>query len=358
MKILVIQQKMIGDVLVSTMLCERLKKYVPESEIHYLINSNTEAVVKNNPHIDRIVFFKDEYRNSKWFFYKFLKGVTRENYDVVIDVYGKIESILISLFSRAKLKISYQKWYSKSFYTHTFKYLTTGNTNLGLAIENRLRLLTPLIDKIDEKINPPKIYLTDDEILYARSFLENNGVDFSKPIIMMNILGSSENKTYPLSYMSEIVDSVAEKGEFTVLFNYMPSQLKKAKELYGLCSSKSNTGIKFEIFTPSLRSFLGVLYHCKALIGNEGGAINMAKALNVPTFSIFSPWIRKAGWETFKNSDSNISVHLNDYEPLLIEGKSRKQLKKDTHKLYAKFKPSLFNEKIAHFLGTKILANK
>ena len=349
---------MIGDVLVSTMLCERLKKYVPESEIHYLINTNTEAVVTNNPHIDRIIFFTDEYRNSKWSFYKFLKGITRENYDVVIDVYGKLESTLISLFSKAKFKISYEKWYSKPIYTHTFKYITTGNTDLGLAIENRLRLLKPLIDETEEKINPPKIYLTDDEILNARSFLENSGVDFSKPIIMMNILGSSMNKTYPISYMSEVVDSVAQMGEFTILFNYMPSQIKKAKELYGLCSPKSKTLIKFDVFTSSLRSFLGVLYHCNALLGNEGGAINMAKALNVPTFSIFSPWIRKAGWETFKNNDSNISVHLNDYEPLLIQGKSRKQLKKDTRNLYTNIKPSFFNEKLAHFLDTKIFTDK
>lgn len=349
---------MIGDVLVSTMLCEQLKKNIPKAEVHYLINTNTEAVVTNNPHIDHIVFFTNEYRNSKRSFYKFLKGLKKENYDVVMDAYCKLESMLISLFSGAKVKISYDKWYSRAIYTHTLRYKTTGNTDLGLAIENRLRLLEPLIDKANEKVNPPKVYLTDDEILNARCFLENNGVDFSKPIIMMNILGSSINKTFPISYMSEVVDLVAEKGEFTVLFNYMPSQIKAAKELYDLCSPKSKAKIKFDVFAPSLRNFLGVLYHCNALIGNEGGAINMAKALNVPTFSIFSPWIRQAGWETFKNNDSNFSVHLNDYEPVLIQGKSRKQLKKDAQNLYAKFKPSYFNEKIGHFLDTKIRTNK
>ena len=358
MKILVIQQKMIGDVLVSTMLCEQLKKSIPNAEVHYLINTNTEAVVTNNPHIDRIVFFTSENRNSKLSFYKFLKGITKENYDVVIDVYGKLESTLISLFSRAKIKISYDKWYSRFIYTHRFRYKTTGDTDLGLAIENRLRLLKPLIEEMGEEINPPKIYLTDDEILNARSFLENNGVDFSKPIIMMNILGSSVQKTYPIPYMSEVVDLVAQKGEFTVLFNYMPSQIERAKELYDLCSPKSRTLIKFYVFAPSLRGFLGILYHCNGLIGNEGGAINMAKALEVPTFSIFSPWIRQAGWETFKNIDSNISVHLNDYEPLLIRGKTRKQLKKNAQNLYAKFKPSFFTEKIDDFLEAKILANK
>ena len=51
--------------------------------------------------------------------------------------------------------------------------------------------------------------------------------------------------------------------------------------------------IYFDVFGETLRDFLAITYHCDALIGNEGGAINMAKALNVPTFTIFSPWIKK-----------------------------------------------------------------
>lgn len=349
---------MIGDVLVSTMLCEQLKKNIPDTEIHYLINTNTEAVVTNNPHIDRIIFFTKEYRSSKLLFYKFLKVISNENYDVVIDAYAKLESLLISLFSSAKIRISYDKWYSRSIYTHTFKYITSGNTDLGLAVESRLRLLKPLIHESTKKINPPKIYLTDDEILNARSFIENNEVDFTKPIIMMNILGSSSQKTYPISQMAEIIDLIALREDLTIIFNYMPSQFDKAQELYNLCSSKSKAKIKFDLIAPSLRDFLSVLYHCHALIGNEGGAINMAKALNIPTFSIFSPWITQAGWETFKNYGINESVHLNNYKPILINGKSRKQLKKDAHILYAKFKPSFFNEKLANFLDTKILTNK
>ena len=355
MKILIVQQKMIGDVLLSTMLCEHIKKNIPNTNVHYLINSNTEAVVTNNPYIDRIIFFTDEYRNSKWSFYSFLKGITKENYDVVIDAYCKLESILVSLFSNANVKISMDKWYARHIYTKTFKYITAEYSNVGLAVENRLKLLKPLIGDLKEVASHPKVHLTDNEILNARLFLEKNAVDFYNPILMMNILGSSAQKTYPLLYMAEIIDYVACQENFTILFNYMPSQLKEAKELYSLCSSASKAKIKFDAYTPSLRSFLGVLYHCNALIGNEGGAINMAKALNVPTFSIFSPWVEKATWETFKYTKRNAAVHLNDYEPLLIKGKSSKELKNDTQKLYNQFKPLFFKEKVSHFLDSQIL---
>ena len=100
MKVLVIQQKMIGDVLTSTILCENIKNNLPKSEVHYLINTHTKAVVENNPYIDKIVLFTPNFRKNKLAFYNFLKGIKKENYDVVIDVYGKIESNLICFFSK------------------------------------------------------------------------------------------------------------------------------------------------------------------------------------------------------------------------------------------------------------------
>ena len=57
MKILVIQQKMIGDVLTSSVLFEMIKKKHPNYKLHYLINNHTSAVVENNPLIDKIIFF-------------------------------------------------------------------------------------------------------------------------------------------------------------------------------------------------------------------------------------------------------------------------------------------------------------
>ncbi len=65
MKILVIQQKMIGDVLASSILCNNLKAIYPEAQVDYLIYPFTKPVVENNPNIDNLILFKDEFRKSK-----------------------------------------------------------------------------------------------------------------------------------------------------------------------------------------------------------------------------------------------------------------------------------------------------
>ena len=77
----------------------------------------------------------------------------------------------------------------------------------------------------------------------------------------------------------------------------------------------------------------------------------MAKALDIPTFTIFSPWIDKAAWSLFENHQ-NVSVHLKDFKPELYKNKAIKSVKKDALKLYSIFKPKEIMPRLTQFLKT------
>jgi len=143
MKILVIQQKKIGDVLTSTIILEALRQKYPKAALHYLVNVHTTPVLENNPYIDEIVGFTTELQNKKLKFYAFLKKLNQRDYDIVIDVYVKISSSLITYFTRANTRIGYHKYYSSFAYTETIHRLKTPQHNSSLALENRLKLLEP-----------------------------------------------------------------------------------------------------------------------------------------------------------------------------------------------------------------------
>ncbi len=55
MKILVIQQKVIGDVLISSIICNNLKTEYPDAQIDYIIYDYTFGVVENNPNINNFI---------------------------------------------------------------------------------------------------------------------------------------------------------------------------------------------------------------------------------------------------------------------------------------------------------------
>lgn len=338
-RVLIIQQKMIGDVLTSTFLCEVIKSQNSDIVVDYLINEHTLPVVKGNPFIDAILVLKNTDTKNIFSIINFTKKHISNKYDVIIDVYAKLESNVMTLLSNASVTISYKKWHSKLLYNHTIK--TDYYENNG-ALNGRLCLLKPLFEE-ELVIKKPKIYLSKEEIIQGKQFLIDHKIAAEATIYMISVLGSSMGKTYPLEYMAEVIDTIVRHSGVVILLNYIPSQFQQVKNIYNLCNSVTQKSIRLHAYTRSLRSFLTVLKHCKALIGNEGGAVNMAKGLGIPTFSIYSPQIKKEAWNLFSNSE-NIGVHLRDYHPELFYKKT------DNTHLYKSFHPKLFKEQLINFI--------
>ena len=346
---------MIGDVLASTIVCEQLKLHYPKAQIHFLIDAHTTAVVHGNPFIDKIVTFKKTYRKSVLQFLSFLQAIKIEGYDVVIDLLCKTESSLITIATGARIRISYPKWYSKFCYTKTLKHSQNKATALGTAMDNRLLLLQPLFKEFHQDHLRPKIYLNEQERHDAATILRAHGLGDEKPLLMLGIFGSGPLKTYPLDYMAQLIDAMTLKYDVALLLNYIPEQQPQVEQLLSKCSGKSKEAIHVNCYGKSLREFLGLLSHCHGYIGNEGGASHMAKALNIPNFSIFAPWISKEAWMTFKENPQNEAVHLGDFYPEAVQYSSKKEAKKRIPKNYRLFRPELFIDQLFSFIDNKIL---
>ena len=205
MKILVIQQKMIGDVLFSSIICENIKLWNPKIRVDFLANRHTIPVIENNPNIDNIIIFEDHKSDRMRSFLKFLRMHKNKNYDVIIDAYGKIESIITTIFSNAKVKIGYRKWYTKWVYSILIdRKLYRSKNDIQLSILNRLKLLEPIVGKNFKFKLKPRIHLK-----YER---EKNAdlisIRKKNVLIMINILGSSAKKSYPLNEMIALLDYV------------------------------------------------------------------------------------------------------------------------------------------------------
>ncbi len=357
MRILIIQQKMIGDVLVSTILCENMKLKYPNAQVDYMIYKGSLPVVEGNKFIDNIIIFTEKHRNNKIEFLKFLFQIRKKKYDIVIDAYSKLESWLTVLFSGAKQKISYNKKWRNFLYTDNILDIKKPKSNVGLIIEKRLSLLNTL--NFNEKLEVfPKIYLTESENNYAVKLLEKGGLDLRKKTVMVSIIGSTKNKTYPLSYMSKIVDFIADKMDVNILFNYIPNQKNQAKLVYDECKNTTKEKIFFDVLGNNLRTYISIVNQCDFIVGNDSGAINIAKALKKPSFIIFSPWIDKKYWATFEDGINNLSVHLKDFKPSLFKNRSKKWIKNNAISLYNHFKPSYINNSLDKFLEKRILFNE
>lgn len=348
MRIIIIQQKRIGDVLTSTILANNLKLKYPTAVIDYMCYANCVDVLKNNPNISNIIVLEEKTRKNYLSLFKFIFKIRSSNYDVVIDAYSKLETNLITLFSGAKYKISYKKGYTNIFYNYNIKRLKNGTkSKIGLAIINRLALLKPLIQEeiIDYK---PKVFLTENELIAAKKLINSFPLKKDKPVFMIGILGSEWYKTYPFEKIAELLDFTVQTTDANLLFNYIPKQKEDAQKIFNLCKPETQNRIYFDLYATNLRSFLGLLSQCDALIGNEGGSVNMAKALFIPTFSLFSPSVDKETWQIFED-EKNISIHLKDLKPEIYKEFDEKHIKVHTFKYFDEYPIDLIKEKLKSF---------
>ena len=159
---------------------------------------------------------------------------------------------------------------------------------------------------------------------------------------MCGILGSTRIKSYPAPYMAEVLDEIVLQVENAqVLFNYIPSQKAEAEKIFALCTKRTRKQIFTNVYEKGLRGFILNCAFCDVYIGNEGGAANIAKALSIPTFSIYSPLVRKQDWATYEDGIRNKSIHPGD-------------LAAEVPASYKNLKPEYFCNQLRDFLQKNI----
>ena len=346
-KILIIQNKRIGDVLISSVIANNVKKVFPNSEVVYFVYDYTTGVLENNPNINRIISVKEKELKNIGTLIKTIQRIRKEEYDIIFDPYSKFQSRMICLFSSAKYRIGLKRAHKKlplKFYTHPIDFLEKGTKTCGKAIEDRINMIASVF----ELKNPdyvPKIFLTEEEKAYKKVN------SLQKPLLMLGIFGSTPQKSMPSEYMVSLIDHITENYKGTILFNYAPYQKEEAFKLYEKCQNKDR--INLEIYEDSIRGFIKLMNQCDILVSNEGGSVHIAKALDKPTFTIYSPYINKEHWSSFEDSNKHDSIHLLEEKPGLFESftfEERKKIEADPSELYRKLTPEMILSKLKPFL--------
>lgn len=278
-KILLIQLKQIGDVLITTSLLKNIKSNFPDSKVDIVVYDYCAGVVENNPYIDKIITIDSRERKSILKLYFKIKKLRLEKYDYSIDLLADVKSALIGLCAGAREKIvsKKDKLRNKLFYTKRVE------NNKKNVCEYRNYLLTAISEDLKFE-NEVKIYLKDDEIILLKSRMIENGIDFSKPVAAFGINSRREYKIWNIDYFVEMIDYISEKYNFQIVLYNNSSERDyaiKAKD-----KIKNKNVVFTDIRTDNIRELAALLKNCDIFIGNEGGPRHISESVGVPTFTV------------------------------------------------------------------------
>jgi heptosyltransferase-3 len=301
-RFLIIQLRQIGDVLISTTLCETLKKNYPQAQVDYVVYPYAAAVAEHNPYIDNVIVVPNgNQRGALWKLLKAIRFMRRQRYDYAVDILTTPKSALLAKFSGAKTIIGQDipQWRTRCYHKRV-KYdpqFFAADPACN-SVKNRLYLLTAL-DKPLKYTTHYHVYLSDAEIAQARERLLEQGGDVSKPIFFFSLGSRSPNsKQWPLDYFITVMNECIVKYDAQLITcpsgqqqdddYFVQQQLLKPKQL-------------FVIPNTSLREMAALIKQCQLFVGNDSGARHIAIGVDTPTVAIFAPQINYHDWHLADN---------------------------------------------------------
>jgi ADP-heptose:LPS heptosyltransferase len=300
-KILVCQLRQIGDVVLTTPLIRLLKKNYPHAVIDVFTEKKCAPVLYNNPDISNI-WELDKQKDAGIFHSLALyRHIGRQGYDLVIDCQQLPRCRFVTLFSQAKIKLTYlPPWYNRPFYTHWATPID------GYAAKYKASFLSPLGISWDGE--PPRIYLSKDEKQWADDFLAAHGKAFrGECILTVDPTHRRATRCWPAEHYAQLLSLLAKKlPTLTTILLYGPGEKKIVENIARLANIGSQCIVPTQIL--SLREMAAIIEKANLHLGNCSAPAHFAAALDTPSLTIKGSTSK--AWTNPAPEHSDISLGL------------------------------------------------
>lgn len=272
LRILIVRQDRIGDVVLSTPLPREIKRVYPSSYIAVMVRNYTKDIYLNNPNVDEIIIY-DETKKGLINFIKEVRAIRKYKFTHALMLLPdeRINYLLFVAGISKRIGVGH-KFYQ--FITFT-KYVDRKKYN---PLRHEADYSLDLIRKIgiEPKSIEPEIILSENEKLKAvelKKTLANN----NQKIIGVNTTSGNSAPNLSLEeYKKLILKLTAEKSFKVVVTDIKPDDsIKNLPNVIYPMSSLRNDIIIFSILD--------------LLISSSTGPMHICAALKVKTLSLFCP---------------------------------------------------------------------
>lgn len=274
-KILCIQLRQIGDVLMTTPAVRALAESMPLAKIHFLTQIPSDQIFEYNPYVEKVFALP---RKSKWRDWKkLLFQLRKEKYDIVIDFFGLPKTAFLSWLLGSVTRIGFRFRGRSLFYTHSVRL----NPNEKYAPLHKMSLLSVLgIKKKESRLD---FFLSQMAREKANWILSSLNIDDKQPLVSVSPVSRKEYKIWPAQKFAEICDYLVKNYQAQILFVWGPGEYHFVKAVRDemTCSSLPDYDI------PSISETVALLEKVDLHIGNDNGLMHFAIAVQKPTVSVF-----------------------------------------------------------------------
>lgn len=288
MKILLIKQTSLGDVLHMTPVIRALKKWKPESEIDIVTDKRALGILKNNPYINKL-YVLDIYKYEKEIFksplkffstikefFSHIKEVRKKKYDIAIDLQGLERSVIFLYLCKAKKKYAKGKWaFVKS------NYYVDINAIVGLI--SFLKFFDCPNDGVDLDYFLPETIEEDFNKTIER-IKQTKNFEIEKDYIVFSPFSRWETKDLSVNKTREIIAEIKNLKDIQIIVSATSDYNKECKEIVeGFDNVLDSSGLF------NLTELAYLIKNSKCMLTVDSFPMHTGCAFKKPLIAIFGP---------------------------------------------------------------------
>jgi ADP-heptose:LPS heptosyltransferase len=298
-KILLIQLRRLGDVLMTTPAIRQLHQALPDAELTFLTEAPSEQLLQYNPHLNEVWLLPKQMTLKESF--NFLRQLRQMRFDCVIDFFGNPRSAFVGRLSGAPTRIGFDFRGRSWLYTNAIPLLS----GAGYAATHKLQLLEALGLPVDTTDLLPEFPISAKERVFATDLLEQLGVQPEDKVVTISPVSRQPYKRWALENFAQLADWLIERYAVRILFVYGPGEQIFVDEV----RSKMHREALQNYNSPNLAQTRAIFERVILHVGNDNGPRHFAVAADIPTVAIFGRPLA-INW-TPTNQSKHLSIEFN-----------------------------------------------
>jgi len=275
-RILVIQFRQIGDVLLSTPVLRALRQHYPQSYIAFLTEPSPGRVLQGNLCLDA-VFIRPRHVTwrQQW---QLWRQIRRQRFDLVIDLIGNPRSALLTYLSGAKHRLAFARFPRSLLYTMLVRHHPVPDVP-EYTVAKRLRLLEPLgIQATDLTLS---LAYTQREQDAVATFLRAHSIAPDDLLICIDPTTPVLTRQWPGAHFSALADMLSERLGARVLLLWGPGEEAQVQAIAAAARSRPTL-----IPAWGLDTLAALLARADLFVGCNSAPLHIAVSQGIPTLTI------------------------------------------------------------------------
>jgi heptosyltransferase-3 len=275
-KILLVQLRQLGDIILTTPIIREIKRHWPDASIDFLAHPMGKMILADNPYLDSVLTYDSD---AGWLQQiRFLAGLRARGYDIVLDFMYNPRSSLYSFATSAPRRLAFP-----SRRRFLFTDIVAQSDSVEYIVDEKFRYLKALgVKPSDRSLDLP---WNESHAKATVDFLQRHPLFANAKVrVAISATHRRAERQWPIERYAQLADRLVQRHKAGVVWIWGPGEEEWVRNAMALCKEPMLSSPK-----TSFRELAAFLANCDLFIGNSNGPSHVAVANASCSLQIHGP---------------------------------------------------------------------